>query len=263
MSQFSSFTIRRSTEGFVVSVGERTWLLVDPTVLISNLITDGLLRSKDGLPLLTELNSLQLGTQIQIPYSCSTFRLITNLQKTVKNDTQTGATSTTLTFQSEPSQGGGSGNIEVHRLTLDEYEQLLGRHAMQLAGSYPDNNPKTAVGAKKIPLEYVPPSAIHSLARAFADGARKYGPFNWREKTISSTVYYGAALRHLMAWYDGEDNASDSSLSHLDHALACIAMIIDGASVGKLNDNRPPKGAAGRMQLDWLNGNQKDGPTTP
>jgi hypothetical protein len=95
------------------------------------------------------------------------------------------------------------------------------------------------------------------MARAFADGARKYEPYNWREKTISSSVYYGAAMRHLTAWWDGEDNASDSGLSHLDHALACIGMIIDGGSIGKLNDNRPLKGAAGQMQKDWLEKNDK------
>lgn len=117
---------------------------------------------------------------------------------------------------------------------------------------YPDNNPKTAFGAKKIPLEYVPPSAIHALAEAFADGAKKYGPYNWREKSISSSVYYGAAIRHLTAWWDGEDLAEDSGIAHLHHALACLAMLIDGKSVGKLNDNRPPKGASSTWQKSWL-----------
>lgn len=117
---------------------------------------------------------------------------------------------------------------------------------------YPDNNPKTAVGAKKIPLELVPPSAVHALAEAFSDGAKKYGPYNWREKTISSNIYYGAALRHLTAWWDGEDTAEDSGLNHLHHALACIAMLIDGKSVGKLNDNRPPKGVAAVFQKQWI-----------
>jgi hypothetical protein len=117
---------------------------------------------------------------------------------------------------------------------------------------YPDNNPKTVFGAKKIPLELVPPSAIHALAEAFENGANRYGAYNWRERTISSSVYYGAALRHLSAWWDGEEVAVDSGINHLHHALACIALIIDGRSVGKLNDNRPPKGAAAQMQQDWL-----------
>lgn len=49
--------------------------------------------------------------------------------------------------------------------------------------------------------------------------------------------------------------ADDSGVHHLHHALACIAMVIDGGSVGKLNDNRPTKGAAGEMQKGWLKKN--------
>lgn len=118
--------------------------------------------------------------------------------------------------------------------------------------AYPDDNPKTAFGAKKLPLEVVPPSAVAALAEAFADGAKKYGPYNWREKSISSSVYYGACLRHIQAWWDGEDNAEDSGVNHLHHAMACLAMLVDSKSVGKLNDNRPPKGAASQMQKDWI-----------
>ena len=112
---------------------------------------------------------------------------------------------------------------------------------------YPDDNPKTQFGLAKVPMHLVPPVAIAHLARAFENGAGKYGPFNWREKTISSTVYYGAAMRHLMAWYDGEDLAPDSGVHHLAHAMACLAMVLDGQSIGKLNDNRPPKGGLPEM----------------
>lgn len=116
---------------------------------------------------------------------------------------------------------------------------------------YPDNNPKTMHGAFKLPLHLVPPSAMHGLARAFADGARKYGPFNWREKIISASVYYGAFMRHMSAWWDGEDIAPDSGELHIDHAEACIAMIRDAISIKKFNDDRPPKGAAPEMQAEW------------
>ena len=54
---------------------------------------------------------------------------------------------------------------------------------------YPDGNPKTAQGALKVPLHLVPPSAMHYLALAFRDGATKYGPYNWRDKGVSASVY--------------------------------------------------------------------------
>ena len=92
-------------------------------------------------------------------------------------------------------------------------------------------------------------------ATAMADGAKKYGPFNWREYTISSMVYIAALKRHVAAWVDGEDYAPDSGVHHLDHAMACLALLRDAESIGKLNDNRPPKGAAGRLLMEYANGN--------
>lgn len=70
---------------------------------------------------------------------------------------------------------------------------------------YPDGNPKTAAGACKVPLHLVPPSATHYLALAFKDGAEKYGPYNWREKGVSASVYIAAAMRHMDAYRDRED----------------------------------------------------------
>jgi len=120
-----------------------------------------------------------------------------------------------------------------------------------VSGGYPDDNPKTAFGVAKIPMHLVPPIAIAQCALAFDNGAKKYGPFNWREKTISSTVYYAAAMRHLQAWYDGENYAPDSGVHHLAHVMACCAMVLDGQSLGKLNDNRPLPGAFPTFLLEY------------
>ena len=107
---------------------------------------------------------------------------------------------------------------------------------------YPDNNPKTASGMTKVPLHLVPPSAEYFLALALADGARKYGPYNWREAAISTSVYVAACKRHIAAFWDGETLAPDSGVHHLAHAMACIALMLDAMSVGKLHDDRPPAG---------------------
>jgi dTDP-D-glucose 4,6-dehydratase len=118
--------------------------------------------------------------------------------------------------------------------------------------SYPDNNPKTAVGATKVPLHLVPPSAKHFLALALENGANKYGPYNWRDHAISVSVYKAAAERHLDAFWDGEDVAGDSGVHHIAHAMACMALILDAMTLGKLNDDRPTRGAASQLQFDYL-----------
>lgn len=119
------------------------------------------------------------------------------------------------------------------------------------ARGYPDNNPKTAAGASKVPLHLVPPSAKHYLALALADGARKYGPYNWRDAAISVSVYRAAMERHMDAFWDGEDYAADSGVHHVAHAMACCALILDAMSVGKLHDDRPTAGAAADLQRDF------------
>ena len=108
---------------------------------------------------------------------------------------------------------------------------------------YPDNNPKTQFGLAKCPVHLVPPALIRGAAEAWKNGADKYGPFNWREKMISATVYYAAAIRHLTDWYDrvdADDCAPDSGVHHVKHAVACLGMILDVMESPMFNDNRPP-----------------------
>jgi hypothetical protein len=118
--------------------------------------------------------------------------------------------------------------------------------------NYPDNNPKTLVGAKKVPLHLVPPSAKHYLALALENGATKYGPYNWRDAKISISTYKSALERHMDAYWDGEDVAPDSGIHHVAHAMACCALILDAYSIGMLVDDRPAKGASPRLQEDFF-----------
>jgi len=117
---------------------------------------------------------------------------------------------------------------------------------------YPDNNPKSLQGSKKVPLELVPPTAIHYCAMAMEDGARKYGPYNWRKIPVSVTPYYAAAKRHLDAFFDGEECASDSGVEHVAHAMACCAILLDAMACGVLIDDRPPPGATAKIQAEYL-----------
>ena len=104
--------------------------------------------------------------------------------------------------------------------------------------TYPDDNPKTVLGLRKPAMSCVPPVALLHLSHAMMNGEQKYGRMNWREHTVSSSVYYDAAMRHLMAWFDGETYAPDSGAHHLGHVMACCAILLDGESLAVLNDDR-------------------------
>lgn len=121
---------------------------------------------------------------------------------------------------------------------------------MPTSKGYPDDNPKTLYGIKKCPLQLIPPSAKAHLSLAFSDGADKYGPYNWREKRVSSSIYIGAAQRHIDAWWDGEEKAADSGVHHLGHAMACMAIILDAQHTGNLNDDRPEPGFVADLYED-------------
>lgn len=117
--------------------------------------------------------------------------------------------------------------------------------------AYPDDNPKTLLGIRKVSLSKVPAAAVLYMALAMMDGARKYGPFNWRTKRVTASIYIDACKRHLDAWFDGEELAGDSKLPHLGHALACIGIIIDALETGNLNDDRPPPGPMSKLIEKW------------
>ena len=117
------------------------------------------------------------------------------------------------------------------------------------------NNPKHRVGLTKAPLSLVPRSAKIHLAMALADGAEKYGAYNWRIEAVNMRIYLEAAERHLDALLDGEDKADDSGLHHAAHIMACMAIILDAQAQGKLIDDRPVEGAAARLLVEakeWL-----------
>lgn len=79
----------------------------------------------------------------------------------------------------------------------------------------------------KPPISLVPREFVEGAARAFAFGAKKYSAHNWR-KGIAHSKLYDALQRHLTAYNEGEDLADDSKLKHLDHAAACLAMLMAG-----------------------------------
>lgn len=103
-------------------------------------------------------------------------------------------------------------------------------------------NPKDAVGITKVSITKFPQIALLHGAHAMMDGAGKYGPYNWRTKDIKASIYVDAAMRHLGAWFEREEIAEDSGVSHLGHALACIGLLIDAQEGGNLIDDRPPSG---------------------
>lgn len=78
----------------------------------------------------------------------------------------------------------------------------------------------------KPPVNLVPHELVLAAARGFGFGAKKYAAWNWLEGGIARGRRIASLLRHVMAYASGIDKDSESGLSHLDHAAACLAMLI-------------------------------------
>ena len=78
----------------------------------------------------------------------------------------------------------------------------------------------------KLPLSLIPTSFYLAVGRALQYCAAKYSRHQWR-RGMPWSEPYSALQRHLIAWNEGERYDEDSGLSHLDHAAACLAFLIE------------------------------------
>lgn len=73
----------------------------------------------------------------------------------------------------------------------------------------------------------LPIDTIGQVVAVLEHGAKKYGDDNWRYVENGRTRYYDALMRHVDAWWRGEDNDPESGLPHLAHAACCILFLLE------------------------------------
>lgn len=102
-------------------------------------------------------------------------------------------------------------------------------------------NPKDVLGATKVPMSSIPPTVLAEVAVALFEGSLKYGYFNIRGLGARASIYYDATMRHLMAFWEGEDTDPDSGLSHITKAISSLVVLRDAMIREMVTDDRPPK----------------------
>lgn len=115
-------------------------------------------------------------------------------------------------------------------------EQRYMRSHEDLINKYP-----SGMGIKndqeKPDLSLVPRELLEETAKAFTYGAMKYGRYNFRAGMDHHRIL-AAAMRHLVAYNEGEDLDPESGLSHLGHAAASIGMLLVLIRTGSGKDTR-------------------------
>jgi hypothetical protein len=74
--------------------------------------------------------------------------------------------------------------------------------------------------------DLLPYDAMGAVVDVLTHGATKYGPENWRQVEGWQRRYFAAALRHLVAYFQGNDTDDESGLPHLAHATCCVLFLL-------------------------------------
>lgn len=95
--------------------------------------------------------------------------------------------------------------------------------------------------AGKPDLSLVSSEIMEALARvrhwAITAKPKPYPRDNWK-RGFKYTRSIAAALRHIMAFKDGEDNDPESGEPHIAHAIACLEHLLYDYKHHKANDDR-------------------------
>ena len=95
-------------------------------------------------------------------------------------------------------------------------------------------------------LYLLPPKSILEVGKVLTYGAEKYDPENWRKVDDLQNRYTSAALRHIFAHIDGEENDEETGLSHLAHAMCCLLIKLEDELIAKSEEERSREADTGK-----------------
>lgn len=103
-------------------------------------------------------------------------------------------------------------------------------------------------GSKPARLDLIPPDALVAVSRVFAFGATKYRDHNWALGYLWS-LSYAALMRHLLAWWGGEDTDPESGEPHIAH-VAWHALVLTSYTLRAAGTDDRPHVVIAQMQAE-------------
>jgi len=93
--------------------------------------------------------------------------------------------------------------------------------------------------ATKVRVDLLPIDPMMQVANVFGFGAKKYFANSYRQgETVAWSRTYGSIIRHLFAFWQGEDTDPESGLPHLAHAGTQLFILMEHTSHNKDKDDR-------------------------
>lgn len=72
----------------------------------------------------------------------------------------------------------------------------------------------------------LPWASVLEVVKVLEFGAAKYAEDNWQKVPDASRRYFDAAMRHMVAWREGETLDPESGFHHLAHATCCLLFML-------------------------------------
>lgn len=92
-------------------------------------------------------------------------------------------------------------------------------------------------------FELIPFELLAEVNKVLEHGKKTYGLLNWQKKEgFVFSRPFNALLRHMFAWWRGEDNDPETGLSHLSHAMCNLLFLMYHFQNNKEADDRPVVG---------------------
>ena len=88
--------------------------------------------------------------------------------------------------------------------------------------------------------DLLPFELLAETNKVLEHGKVKYGILNWQKKEgFKYSRCFNALLRHMFAWWKGEDYDKETGLCHLSHAMCNLLFLMYHFKYNKEADDRP------------------------
>jgi len=94
----------------------------------------------------------------------------------------------------------------------------------------------------KTRYDLIPAEELELLAQVYTLGSKKYSDRNW-EQGLAWSRLFGAAMRHLWAFWRKEENDPETGLPHAIHAAFNCLALAHHIRLRRDKDDRPADGA--------------------
>lgn len=146
--------------------------------------------------------------------------------------------------------------LKPHRTPVEWNATFIDPPQAAAPKEFKDTNPKDSVGCTKPPMHCIPAHVLFEVGMGMFEGGWKYREANYRVIGVRASIYYDAAMRHLTAWWEGEDIDPASQIHHISKVISCLAVLRDcqmqaenGSGVD-YKDDRPPKSVVPMAKLE-------------